>query len=223
MRFVNKYNSVRYRKISDLLVHPPKVVKRFLDGYIWHINTDLKELYLTFDDGPVPEITSGVLNLLHAFDAEATFFCVADNVRKYPEIYQEILKRGHAVGNHTYSHLNGFKTDTKDYLYDVKKASELIDSKLFRPPYGKLKSSQLHELEKTYKIVLWDVLSYDFYKNMTPEKCFGNVKQFTRQGSVVVFHDNIKAKKNMFYALSETLIYFSEKGYKFKKLNADLL
>jgi peptidoglycan/xylan/chitin deacetylase (PgdA/CDA1 family) len=214
---------VKYRKFSDLLVQPPQIVKRLLDNYFWTIDSDYKEIYLTFDDGPIPELTQSVLNLLHVFDAEATFFCVGDNVRKHPDVYEQILKRGHAVGNHTFSHLNGFKTETNEYLDNVAKAAELIDSKLFRPPYGKLKQPQLNALLPDYKIILWDVLSYDFDISISPDECFGNVTQFTRNGSIVVFHDNQKARDNMLHALSLTLTYFSEKGFKFRKIEADKL
>ena len=209
---------MKYRKISDLLIHPPRIVKRLLDTFTWRINTDSKELYLTFDDGPIPEITPQLLHLLHAYDAKATFFCVGDNVRKYPELYQAILDQGHTVGNHCFSHLNSFKTDADVYIADVEKAAQYIDSKLFRPPYGKLKPVVQSKLAQNFDLVLWDVLTYDFDKRISPEKCFGNVKQFARRGSIIVFHENLKAKDNMFYALTQTLMYFSEQLYTFKAL-----
>lgn len=203
------------------MIQPPAIVKRWFDNYVWRVDTDRKEIFLTFDDGPIPVITPKVLNLLHAFDAEATFFCVGDNVRKHPKVYEDILKRGHSTGNHTYSHLNGAKTDLYDYYHDVEKAAKYIDSKLFRPPYGKMKNTQRSLIAEDYKIVLWDVLSYDFDKKISKEQCESNVRKFTRNGSVVVFHDNKKATENMFHALSQTLLHFSKKGYRFKKLDAD--
>ncbi len=214
---------MKYRKLAHLLVQPPQIIQRFFDDYSWTINTDLNEIYLTFDDGPIPELTPNVLNLLQLYNAQATFFCVGDNVRKHPAVYEKIIDAKHAVGNHTYSHFNGFKKTTSEYIDDVYKAAKLIDSKLFRPPYGKLKNTQLQALLPDFKVVLWDVLTYDFDKTISPESCFDNVRKFARNGSIIVFHDNLKAQKNMLFALNLTLSYFSEKGYSFKKLDDKLL
>jgi len=219
-----QYNTKpKYRKFSDLLIHPPKLVKNFFGSITWKINTEEKVIYLTFDDGPIPIITEKILIALDLFNAKATFFCVGDNVKKYPGIYNEILSEGHATGNHTYSHLNGSKTDTEEYLNNIEKAAEYIESDLFRPPYGRMKTSQQTEIIKKFNIVLWDVLSFDFNKSISHEMCFSNVKHFTRPGSVVVFHDNIKSADNMFYALSRSLQLYTELGYRFEALTSDVI
>ena len=213
----------KYRKISDLLIHPPKVVKNFFGSITWKINTDKKVIYLTFDDGPIPIITEKILKALDLFNAKATFFCVGENVKKYPSIYNEILAEGHSTGNHTYSHLQGLKVSTAEYLNNIKRAADYIDSDLFRPPHGRMKASQQNEVRKNYNIVLWDVLSLDYSKNISEESCLDNVKHFTRPGSVIVFHDNIKAEDNMFYALTQSLLLYSELGYRFEALDSQLL
>jgi peptidoglycan/xylan/chitin deacetylase (PgdA/CDA1 family) len=220
---LNPISAIKYRKFSDFLVHPPQIVKSFFNDITWKINTDEKVIYLTFDDGPIPYLTEKILKILDLFDAKATFFCVGDNVKKYPSIYAEILSQGHTTGNHTFSHLSGLTADTQDYLKNIEKASDYIDSSLFRPPHGRMKASQQNEIIKTYDIVLWDVLTFDFNQNLTPENCLGNIKQFSRPGSIVVFHDNIKAEDNMIYALSQTLMLYSKAGYKFKTLSPELI
>ncbi len=213
----------KYRKFSDLLVHPPQLVKNVFSNITWKINTENKEVFLTFDDGPIPEVTENILFLLDAFDAKATFFCVGENVQRYPDIYKKILDAGHTTGNHTFSHLYGIKSSTEAYLEDIEKASKYIHSKLFRPPHGRMKTAQQSLIEQKYHIVLWDVLSYDFSKKLSREHCFANVKHFTRPGSVIVFHDNVKAVDNMFYALSQTLLFYHAAGYKFKALTETVI
>ncbi len=221
--FLEAIKKAKYRKFSDLLVHPPQVVKNIFSNITWNINTDRKVVYLTFDDGPIPDVTEKILFALDLFDAKATFFCVGENVKRYPHIYKKILDNGHTTGNHTFSHLNGIKTDTKDYIENIEKASKYINSNLFRPPHGRIKTSQQKIIEQNYKIILWDVLSYDFDRQISKEKCFGNVKHFTRPGSVIVFHDNIKATNNMFYALTQTLLLYKEAGYSFEAITDDIL
>ncbi|NOZ34995.1 MAG: polysaccharide deacetylase family protein [Chlorobi bacterium] len=201
-----------------MLVHPPKVIKNVFSNITWNINSDKKVVYLTFDDGPIPDITEKILLALDIFDAKATFFCVGENVKRYPHIYKKILDSGHTAGNHTFSHMNGLKSGTEEYIDNIEKASKYINSKLFRPPHGRMKSSQQILIEKEYNIILWDVLSYDFNKKLNKITCFNNVKHFTRPGSIVVFHDNIKASNNMFYALTQTLLLYKEAGYKFEAL-----
>lgn len=214
---------MRYKNLTDFLVHPPKTVTGILPNFTWRINTPRKELFITFDDGPVPGLTPKVLNILDIFDAEATFFCVGENVKKYPEIYTEILRRGHNTGNHTYNHLNGFKTETQEYIKNTIKGSQLINSKLFRPPYGKIKRSQITYLKHQYDLILWDVLTLDYSQSISPKECYNNVQRFAKPGSVIVFHDNYKAEKNMLYALTKTLIDYTEKGYRFKKITPKIL
>ena len=218
-----QHNKPKYRKFSDLLVHPPQVIKNVFGNLVWDVNTNSNVIYLTFDDGPIPIITEKIIDILNVFNAKATFFCVGENVKRYPKIYKSILDNGHATGNHTFSHMSGLKAGTDEYLENIYKASKLIDSKLFRPPHGRLKFSQQQELQNNYKIVLWDVLSYDFDKKISGESCYQNVKHFARPGSVVVFHDNIKAERNMFYSLTKTLTYFSQLGFKFESLNTNIL
>ena len=187
-------------------------------NYLWRKNSSEKVVYLTFDDGPVPEVTPQVLGVLDDFDIKATFFCVGDNVKKYPELYREILMKGHSVGNHTFHHLNGFKVGQEQYLKDVEQASQLIDSRLFRPPYGKLTRKEKKILEQKFQIVLWDVISYDYDKNLSPSQVLKNVKSYSRSGSVILFHDSVKAKNNMLTVLPQAISFLLAKGYRFEKL-----
>lgn len=175
-----------------------------------------KIVYLTFDDGPVPEVTPWVLEQLKKYNAKATFFCIGDNIRKNPEIYKSLLTAGHQTGNHTFNHLNGWKVNTEDYLKNTALAADYIKSFLFRPPYGKIKFFQALRLKRQYKIVMWDVLSYDFDINTSPQQCMENVIVNAVPGSIVVFHDSIKAEKNLKFALPEVLKYFSERQYRFE-------
>jgi len=193
-----------------------RFVKWLFPEYIWSIPTHDKMVYLTFDDGPVPEITPWVLDQLDAYQVKATFFCIGDNVRKHPEIYTEIIRRGHAIGNHTFNHLNGWKTATSTYIENTIKWEDYAatQSFLFRPPYGKIKRSQAQKLmQKGYKIIMWDVLSADFDASVAPEKCLSNVVNHLEPGSIVVFHDSVKAFKNIQYALPKTLQFLKENGF----------
>lgn len=205
------------------MIHPPQVIKNFFGSITWSVNTNKKVIYLTFDDGPIPFITEKILKALSIFNAKATFFCVGENVKKYPSIYREILSEGHSTGNHTFSHLPGLKTDTRVYIENVKKAKEYIDSDLFRPPHGRMKKSQQNIIEKDYNIILWDVLSLDYDNRISANTCLNNVTHFTRPGSVIVFHDNIKAEDNMFYALTQTLHLYNEMSYRFEALNSQII
>ncbi|HLP96545.1 MAG TPA: polysaccharide deacetylase family protein [Saprospiraceae bacterium] len=196
----------------------PLLVKALLPQYIWHIPTSEKVVYLTFDDGPIPEATPWVLDLLLQFGAKATFFCVGDNVRKHPEVFQRILQEGHAVGNHTYNHLNGWKTQTFDYLKNVQRCGQMVDSPLFRPPYGALRPSQTRTLKSRYRIVMWDVLSGDYDPEITPEQCLENVLDNVRPGSIILFHDSLKAEARMRYALPKVLEQLGQEGWTFRAL-----
>ncbi len=184
---------------------------------IWEIKTHEKIIYLSFDDGPHPTITPYVLDLLKQFDAKASFFCIGHNVERYPQIYQRILSEGHSTGNHTYDHINGFKTSNTEYVADIKKAANWIESDLFRPPYGRLKSVQASQL-KNYRIIMWDVLSGDFDPALKKEACLKMVKSKTRSGSILVFHDSQKAWEKLEYVLPELMAYFKAEGYRFEKL-----
>ena len=187
-------------------------------NYTWNIKTDEKVLYLTFDDGPIPEVTPWVLEQLANYDAKATFFCVGENVQKYPSVFQQVLDEGHSVGNHTYNHLSGWNTDNIPFFHNIRHCAHLVNSGLFRPPYGRLTPSQTQFLTRHYRIVMWDVLSGDFDKNISKEDVFENVILSAKRGSIVVFHDSLKAKERMQYALPRVLEHFSAKGYRFESL-----
>ncbi len=205
-------------------VKTPWWLKRIYSSYLWNVDTKEKELYLTFDDGPHPDITPFVLKLLKEFNALATFFCIGKNVAAYPETYKQILNEGHTVGNHTYNHLNGWKTKDDVYMKDVAKATNYIESSLFRPCYGRITSFQAKNLKAAMKgkqprIVMWDVLSGDFDTDLSPKDCAANVILQSGPGSIVVFHESEKAYPRLEYALPKVLQYFSEKGYSFKDLD----
>jgi len=197
----------------------------------WRIETSAKELYLTFDDGPVSGPTAFVLETLQKVNAHGTFFCIGENIKKHPEIFREILASGHAIGNHTFNHLSGWKTSTQSYLNNVKQCEDQIkvnsplssqssapDPKaLFRPPYGRITRSQIKSLSEL-RIVMWDVLTHDYAKSLSPGNCLKGSIAATRPGSIVVFHDSLKAEKNMTYVLPRYLDHFANQGYTFKFL-----
>ncbi|MDP4280514.1 MAG: polysaccharide deacetylase family protein [Bacteroidota bacterium] len=177
-----------------------------------------KVLYLTFDDGPIPEITPAVLDILRDRDAKATFFCVGDNVRKYPEIFKQIVEEGHGIGNHTFNHMNGWKTPPGEYFENVMRCNEFFTTHLFRPPYGKFTPSQYMMLKKDFRFIMWSVLTLDYHHGTSPEQCLKNSIQHTGSGDIVVFHNNIKAVENLYYALPRFLDHFKEAGYEFRKI-----
>lgn len=203
----------------------PFVVKKMFPDYVWEISTNQKELYLTFDDGPTPEITLWVLDCLKHYQAKATFFCIGENVKKHPELFQSLLDHGHSIGNHTNNHIKGWKTKTKEYLENVREAQETINNhllqssnnNLFRPPYGQISPKQGKKLiGNGYKVVMWDVLSFDWDKSVSNQECFNYVTSKSKNGSIVVFHDSVKASNNMKYTLPKVLEYYTEKGFAFK-------
>ena len=200
------------------LVKSPFFLKKYYSNFVWKIPTTEKIIYLTFDDGPTPEITEWTLTTLKKFNAKATFFCIGVNVVQYPEIFQQIISDGHAIGNHTHHHLNGWHTDKEAYFRNIKKCEEVVKSNLFRPPYGRIKKSQYKLIKEDYKVIMWDVLSGDFDPKTSPEKCLNNVINNTTEGSVVVFHDSLKAADNLKYTLPKVLAHFAEQGYRFEKL-----
>jgi Predicted xylanase/chitin deacetylase len=195
---------------------PPFIYRVLFPGSIWRLPSEEKCVYLTFDDGPIPEITPWVLELLDSYNIKATFFCVGDNVRKHPETYQMILDKGHNVGNHTFNHIQGIRYLTKNYLANVEKAASVIKSKLFRPPHGHMRFPQIMLLRRKYKIIMWDVVTRDYSPHMTPDDVFNVVKTYTRNGSIIVFHDSIKAEKNIREALPRAIEWLIQQGYKFK-------
>jgi peptidoglycan/xylan/chitin deacetylase (PgdA/CDA1 family) len=185
---------------------------------IWNKSRGSKIIYLTFDDGPIPIVTPYVLNILKQYKAKATFFCIGDNVNKHPEVYQQLLADGHRVGNHTYNHLKGWKTADKAYAENFLKCDELLQSNLFRPPYGRIKRAQVKKLQSIkpgLQIVMWDVLSGDFDTALSPPGCLKNVLEHTVGGSVVVFHDSLKAFERLEYVLPLVLKHWTEQGYEF--------
>jgi len=198
---------------------PPFLYRVFFAGAVWRIpSRNEKQLFLTFDDGPIPEVTPWALDLLDKYGIKATFFCVGENVAKYPEIFREILNRGHSVGNHTFNHLQGWKTITKKYVRNVNEAEQLIQSSLFRPPHGHIRFMQAAALKHKYNFIMWDVITRDYSKYLTGEKVLNIVKKYTRNGSIIVFHDSLKAEKNLRYALPLAIEYLLKEGYTFKKL-----
>ncbi|HLP04700.1 MAG TPA: polysaccharide deacetylase family protein [Paludibacter sp.] len=199
-------------------VQVPDILRPFLGKLTWRKSPSSKVIYLTFDDGPVPEATPHVLDLLDEHNLKATFFCVGDNVRKYPDIYTDILARGHKTGNHTFNHLSGAKVSTNEYIQNVDQASTLIDSRLFRPPHGLISRKQKKLLQPGYEIVMWDVLTCDYDSKLAPWKVLNNITRYSRNGSIVVFHDSVKAKENMLAVLPEAIRWWKNQGYGFGTL-----
>lgn len=202
---------------------------------LWEGPKEGKKIYLTFDDGPIPEVTPWVLEQLKRYDAKATFFCIGDNIRKHPEVFRQVISEGHAVGNHTFNHLNGRKTSTAEYVANTEKAQQVVEQHLprsedpseekagkkilFRPPYGRIKGAQAKSLaQKGFRIVMWDILSMDYDVAISPERCYLNVTNHTHSGSIIVFHDSLKAEKNLRAVLPKILEHYSRKGYSFEKL-----
>ena len=228
-------------------IKTPRIIQSIFGKYRWRFETErltadeqIGEIYLTFDDGPIPELTPWVLQQLSKYNAKATFFCVGENVKRHPEIFQKILSEKHSIGNHTNSHLNGWKTNKEVYLNNIEKAEANFKSSvtglwspnetqttgkssfktnLFRPPYGKIRPGQAKKiLNNGYDIIMWDVLSGDFDLSLSKESCLNNVLRNTESGSIIVFHDSEKAFKNLEYVLPRVLEYFTEKGYVFKAI-----
>lgn len=191
----------------------PRFLRLFYPDLTWRVKTSSKVIYLTFDDGPVPEVTPQVLDILDQYGWKATFFHVADNVRKYPALYQEVLKKGHRVGNHTFSHLKGFTCTTDEYVANVHQAAGYIKSNLFRPPYGRIRSDQILALKKDFNIIMWDVITHDYSSRNDADKIMKTLRRYLRPGSIVVFHDSVKAQKNVLEALPKAIEYWQQKGY----------
>lgn len=190
--------------------------KLYSAALVWKMRAQENEIFLTFDDGPHPTITSFVLDCLRQYNAKATFFCIGKNAELYPQVFRQILNEGHRIGNHTHNHLNGWKTGDAEYFKNIILAKKYIDSNLFRPPYGKITRFQIRQLQPLFKIIMWDVLSGDFDINLSPQKCLQNVVSNTKAGSVIVFHDSEKAFPRLVYALPEALKFFAEHGYVMK-------
>ena len=201
-----------------LLIQPVALLRKIYPRAQWHLSRRDKTIYLTFDDGPIPELTEWVLDVLKQYNAKSTFFCVGSNILKHPAIFSRILAEGHVAANHTMFHTKGLKVKTSAYMEEVTACAELTQNQLFRPPYGRMRVAQYKALlKKGYKIIMWDVISYD-YEKITPQKCLQNVVKHARNGSIVLFHDNLKANDNIRYALPAFLKLYAEKGYQFKAI-----
>jgi peptidoglycan/xylan/chitin deacetylase (PgdA/CDA1 family) len=204
------------------LVKTPNWVNKLFTGSIWEMPETEKTIYLTFDDGPHPEITPFVLQELAKYNARATFFCIGNNVEDNKTVYERILEEGHAVGNHSFDHLDGWKTSKEEYVSNVLKAGKIIKSGLFRPPYGRITRQQrkaLTGLKNPFKIIMWSVLSGDFDLTVSPEQCCSNILKHAKSGAIIVFHDSEKAFERMQYALPVVLKHFADKGYQFKEID----
>lgn len=201
------------------------LIKYLFSNQIWDFPNSEKKIYLTFDDGPTPHVTEWTLQQLKKHHIKATFFCIGDNIKKHPDLFLQIIADGHAIGNHTFNHLQGWKTSNSHYLENIRFCEEEIskhreNSTIFRPPYGKIKPSQSSKLRKLgYKIIMWDVLSADFDLGVTPQKCLSNVVENTTNGSIIVFHDSKKAFKNLEFALPKAIEILKEKGFQFEKID----
>jgi peptidoglycan/xylan/chitin deacetylase (PgdA/CDA1 family) len=198
-----------------LIQQPPFMFRWAYPEAVWRLSKTEMSVYLTFDDGPIPEVTPWVLEILNQYGIKATFFCVGENVSKHPEIFRQIIEQGHKVGNHSHHHVRGSSLSLEDYLNDIEEAQKRINSDLFRPPYGSLTIQQYNKLKKLYKIVFWDVLTEDYNKNLSPYDCLQNVQRYSRNGSIIVFHDSLKAKDRLFEFLPSAIQYLKEKGYNF--------
>lgn len=211
-----------------LFAKTPSLLTAVYSHCLWKVNTHEKKLYLTFDDGPIPEVTPFMLDELKKWNAKATFFCIGKNMAANPGIYRRIIEEGHSTGNHTYDHLNGWNTSDEEYFENIDKCEQMLLNSLrtsdfglptlFRPPYGKLKPSQYSKLKSKYRIVMWDVLSYDFDLTLSREKVLDNVLKNADPGSIIVMHDSLKAKPKVEYALPLILEHFTALGYTFEKL-----
>ncbi len=214
----------------SLLYQIPTALQRLYGGVVWRMPAEEKTVYLTFDDGCIPEVTPQVLDILAHYNVKATFFCVGDNIRKYPDVFKRVVEEGHAAGNHTFHHIAGFQTKTEGYIADAALADEYIDRTLpegeanlhlFRPPYGRMRPSQKRRLLKTHTIVLWDVLTHDYNRNYTPDRILDIVRKYVRPGSIIVFHDSLKAQNQMLPVLPRVIEYLLSEGYEFRRFRTD--
>jgi peptidoglycan-N-acetylglucosamine deacetylase len=206
-----------------------QIIKWLFRSQIWSIPNPDNKIYLTFDDGPTPEVTAWVLDILKEENIKSTFFCIGKNIENHPDIFQKLTQQGHSIGNHTFNHLNGWKTKTSYYLRNIEQCEQSIQnnsgnrkSNLFRPPYGKITNSQSRKLRKMgYKIIMWDILTADFDTAVSPEKCLENATGRVKNGSIIVFHDSLKARKNLEYALPKAIKFLKEKGFVFDTIQSD--
>ena len=200
-----------------MFIEQPAVYLRWLyPRALWRMDRHERAVYLTLDDGPIPEATPFILDVLKEHGVKATFFMVGDNVRKYPDLYQRVLDEGHQVGNHTHNHISGLRRSLREYSYNVEKANAYIKSNLFRPPHGWMRITQYALLRRKYKVVMWDLVTRDYSKWMTAENVISNVKRYARNGSIITFHDSVKSIDKLRTALPESIKWLKEQGYEFK-------
>lgn len=198
-----------------LIEQPPIPYRMLFPETVWRIPMKHKAVFLTFDDGPIPEVTPWVLDLLDHYGIKATFFCVGDNVRKHPETFRMVVERGHSVGNHTMHHLQGAKVTTARYVADIMEAHALIDSPLLRPPHGLIRWKQAAAIKDNMRIIMYDLVTRDYSKKLTGEQVLDNVRRYVRNGSIIVFHDSLKSDSNLRYALPRAIEWLKENGYQF--------
>lgn len=204
-----------------IIEQPAKFLRWLYPHALWRMDSGERAVYLTFDDGPIPEVTPWVLDVLDRYGIKATFFMVGDNVRRHPELLEEVKRRGHSFGNHTYHHLQGMKTTAQRYIQDISQARELIDSPLFRPPHGLMRWKQAKILKEHFNIVMYDLVTRDYSKRLSPEHVVANVMRYARNGSIIVFHDSDKGSKNLRKALPEAIEWLLAEGYCFKPISME--
>lgn len=195
---------------------PPNWFRRLYPRALWRMDTTEKSVYLTFDDGPIPEVTPWVLDVLDQYNIKATFFMVGDNIRKYPDIFEMVKSRGHRLGNHTFNHIRGFEYSTPEYMANTEKANEYLHTDLFRPPHGHMRLLQYNALKKKYKIIMWDLVTRDYSKHMTGKGVLNNIRRYIRNGSIITFHDSLKSDEKIRYALPKAIEWLLSQGYTFK-------
>lgn len=202
-----------------MFIEQPYVFLRWLYPHaLWRMSRHKKAIFLTFDDGPIPEATPRILDILDRYGVKATFFMVGDNVRKYPELYEMVVSRGHRVGNHTFNHISGFRHSNDEYLANAEKANRLLKTNLFRPPHGWMRLLQFRLLSKHYRVVMWDVVTRDYSRHVSAEQVVRNVQKYTRNGSIITFHDSLKSIRKLETALPESIEWLKAQGYEFKLL-----
>ena len=198
-----------------MFVKTPSLTKYLFPSLVWKKNTDQKKIWITFDDGPDEKVTPYLINVLEKFNIKATFFVIGNQAKKHPELVKLIINNGHKIGNHSFSHLNGFSTNNNKYFEDVEQAKKYIDSDIFRPPYGKITPFQIKNLKKDFKIIMWDIMSWDFKENIYPNKMYKNVIDNVENGSIILFHNNLKSYNNLKNSLEIILEKLKDKGYQF--------